>query len=516
MGISNSDVLVVGSGPVGLAIAVGLEKRGRAVTILEAGQPFLNERTRSDLEGVCSGAALPGLVVGRTRQIGGGLNLWGGQLAMLEDYDLLRSDSENEMRWPIARADVYADIDDALEMLGSEMIEFGRAPDTVESENAVAHLYGLKLFQTGWLKHPKLTRAFWRRLKQSQSIRLVYGVTCTGLDYDPDSGRAKGVVAVSHDGKRTTLIAKSIVLAAGTIENARLLQLPAVDGTRTPWCDNRWLGCGFSEHIDATTARIEIINHTRLNDIFDPVVRQGLKYTPKITWSGFGRSKDALSACGMLVWPGYGRNAVAEIISLSSAIFARGQVESIAMIPRAVAGALRQAMPLAYRYARQRRIGSFTDRNAYLRVSVEQPVRSESKVTISKNALDRHGIPRAVVNWVRGEEELKSLADFTSAIRAWLEGEGIANVHADKRLSANDLAFFDDANDGLHHSGTTRMGLSPTTSVVDPDLRVHGVSNLYVCGASTFPSSGYANPTLTGMALAVRLAKTIAATNSIS
>jgi choline dehydrogenase-like flavoprotein len=69
----------------------------------------------------------------------------------------------------------------------------------------------------------------------------------------------------------------------------------------------------------------------------------------------------------------------------------------------------------------------------------------------------------------------------------------------------------DDANDALHHSGTTRMGSSPKTSVVDSGLRVHGVKNLYVCGASVFPSSGYANPTLTAMALAFRLAKTIAA-----
>jgi choline dehydrogenase-like flavoprotein len=505
------DVLIVGSGPVGLALAVALEKRGRTVTILEAGEQFLNDRTQSDLQGDCSGAALPGLVVGRARQVGGGLNLWGGQLALLEDDDLLRGDTESEMRWPITRNDLYAGLDDVLEMLDNDKIDLSAIQGPVEQESAVAHQYGLKLFQTGWLKHPKLTRAFWRQLRQTSSIRLIYNLTCVGLDYDAATERVNSVVAIGRSGQPTFLSANTIVLAAGSIESARLLLLPTANGVSAPWHDSPWLGCGFSEHIDATTAEIEIINHSRLNDIFDPVVNHGWKYTPKVTWTKSRRTGSALSACGMLVWPGYRRNAVSELISLGSAVFARGHVEHISMLPKAASSTLRQIMPLVYRYVTQRRIGSFTDRNAYLRVSTEQPVRQQSKIMLSTSAQDRHGVPRVVVNWIRGDEELNSLKEFTAAVQCWLEGEGIAKVHGDPRLKASDLAFLDDANDGLHHSGTTRMGASPKSSVVNSGLRVHGVKNLFVCGASVFPSSGYANPTLTAMALAFRLARTISA-----
>ena len=59
---------------------------------------------------------------------------------------------------------------------------------------------------------------------------------------------------------------------------------------------------------------------------------------------------------------------------------------------------------------------------------------------------------------------------------------------------------------GKHHIGTTRMHVDPKQGVVDPDCRVHGLSNLYVAGSSVFPTSGYANPTLTIVALALRLA----------
>jgi choline dehydrogenase-like flavoprotein len=204
------------------------------------------------------------------------------------------------------------------------------------------------------------------------------------------------------------------------------------------------------------------------------------------------------------------RNAFSELVSLGRTLFIQRQIRDVFMLPRAMVSSVRQIFPLAYRYASQRRIGSFTDRDAYLGVSTEQPVRMDSKITLSTQERDRHGIPRLVVNWVRTDEELNSLREFTLAVRRWLEEEKIAKVHIDPSLDRRELAFFDKANDGLHHAGTTRMGLSPATSVVDADLRVHGVKNLYVCGASVFPSSGCANPTLTAMALAVRLAKTIA------
>ena len=58
---------------------------------------------------------------------------------------------------------------------------------------------------------------------------------------------------------------------------------------------------------------------------------------------------------------------------------------------------------------------------------------------------------------------------------------------------------------GKHHMGTTRMHVDPRCGVVDPHCRVHDCANLYVAGSSVFPTCGYANPTLTIVALAVRL-----------
>lgn len=59
---------------------------------------------------------------------------------------------------------------------------------------------------------------------------------------------------------------------------------------------------------------------------------------------------------------------------------------------------------------------------------------------------------------------------------------------------------------GKHHMGTTRMAENPQNGVVDPECAVHGVDNLHIAGSSVFPTGGYANPTLTIVALAIRLA----------
>ena len=63
---------------------------------------------------------------------------------------------------------------------------------------------------------------------------------------------------------------------------------------------------------------------------------------------------------------------------------------------------------------------------------------------------------------------------------------------------------------GGHHIGTARMGEDPRTSVVDRDCRVHSLDNLFVAGSAAFPTSSQANPTLTLIALALRLGEHLA------
>ena len=100
--------------------------------------------------------------------------------------------------------------------------------------------------------------------------------------------------------------------------------------------------------------------------------------------------------------------------------------------------------------------------------------------------------------------------DFTNAeITLRILGERLIALQKGRVRLHNDR-IYKEVWGGGHILGTTRMGQDPSTSVVDRDCRVHGYANLYVAGSSVFPTGGYANPTLTIVALAVRLGERLA------
>jgi choline dehydrogenase-like flavoprotein len=82
----------------------------------------------------------------------------------------------------------------------------------------------------------------------------------------------------------------------------------------------------------------------------------------------------------------------------------------------------------------------------------------------------------------------------------------VGRIRLNKLLLEDDARWSDNLSWFGHHMGTTRMSETPRTGVVDADCRVHGLANLYIAGSSVFPTSGYANPTLTILALSLRLA----------
>jgi choline dehydrogenase-like flavoprotein len=101
------------------------------------------------------------------------------------------------------------------------------------------------------------------------------------------------------------------------------------------------------------------------------------------------------------------------------------------------------------------------------------------------------------------ERDRRSLLALHEALAADFARAGVGQLDTDL-ASANPWPIDQDAS---HHMGTTRMGTDSATSVTDPNGRVHSVENVYMAGASLFPTSGCANPTFTIVALSIRLAR---------
>lgn len=141
-----------------------------------------------------------------------------------------------------------------------------------------------------------------------------------------------------------------------------------------------------------------------------------------------------------------------------------------------------------------------------LYVRAEQAPNPLSRVTLAAER-DALGVPRARLEWRLEELDQRSVERTVALFGETLGRTGIGRVFS---RPATDRRFLDRVGGGYHHMGTTRMGVDTRSSVVDRQCRVHGVDNLYVAGSSVFATSGYANPTLTIVALAPRLADHLA------
>jgi hypothetical protein len=141
---------------------------------------------------------------------------------------------------------------------------------------------------------------------------------------------------------------------------------------------------------------------------------------------------------------------------------------------------------------------------------LEQTPDPESRVSLSRER-DALGLQRARVDWRVGDRERRTLERITSALAAELGRLGLGRVRLSHWLTEHE-GFEPVPMDYNHHMGTTRMSDDPATGVVDASCRVHGIGNLYVAGSSVFPTGGATPPTLTIVALALRLAEHLRAT----
>jgi choline dehydrogenase-like flavoprotein len=144
-------------------------------------------------------------------------------------------------------------------------------------------------------------------------------------------------------------------------------------------------------------------------------------------------------------------------------------------------------------------------KSATLLLDLEQAPDRESRISLS-DARDALGLKRVQANWRIGELERRTAARFTGLVAAEFARLGIGRCRLEPWLRDANVPMTNALQETYHYLGTTRMADNPQEGVVDRDCAVHGMKNLYVAGSSVFPTAGQANPTLTLVALALRLA----------
>jgi choline dehydrogenase-like flavoprotein len=150
------------------------------------------------------------------------------------------------------------------------------------------------------------------------------------------------------------------------------------------------------------------------------------------------------------------------------------------------------------------------DQGIHLRLITEQFPLPQSSIHLSEKC-DQLGMPIVEMDWQIDGREVEGIATMAELVAHYLERHQIASVRLDPALIARDPGCLKRGEDSYHHMGMARMANTPADGVVDRELKVFGVRNLYVAGAAVYPTTGFANPTFTAIALGLRLADAICA-----
>jgi choline dehydrogenase-like flavoprotein len=345
-------------------------------------------------------------------------------------------------------------------------------------------------------------------LERMQNVTTVLHATALRLDTDHDGKRIERVRVISAARRDFAVRARLFVLAAGGIENPRLLLLSGESPERSVGNAHGQVGRYFMEHgfINAGTyvahgAPQSLAFHfpmkVRLENR-DSTVRGAFAPSP-----GSQRSEGLLGGA-LFFHPAYEAHPVFDAPEVKAMLEIWDKLRGRAVpggSARRAASVLRAPWRAAHAIVRKALVHGGNDRWR-TRAMLECAPERDNRVTLSPER-DAYGRPRARVHWRPGDRDLASAKRVHALFDAALRRAGVGRFEC--RLG-DDADWRAAVEGGKHHMGATRMHSSPAHGVVDADCRVHGIDNLYVAGSSVFPTGGFANPTLTIVALAARLA----------
>lgn len=502
----DADICIVGAGAAGLALAREVAGPLR-VLVVEAGDRRPLRGVDDFLVGEAADFAFDGFVNGRRRAFGGATRAWFGQCIRLDPIDFEKRDWVAHSGWPIAAADLDAFYDRAEAMLGiGKPVYDARIWRQENLDDGDFDNQEVTPKFTIYCPQPDFTKAFGHGFFQAhRDVTVLLNAAVVRIELDASGRTVNGLLVRSEGGREKRLRARAYVLCGGAIENPRLL-LASHDVQKQGIGNNHDLvGRFFQDHPSATTGVVATSRPRAVQEQFRKIRHRGLKVWPKLALTDAAQRRGRLLNANALMLYDYDIDSpLTRAKALVAALQDRNPLAAVASGWRVLAHvpelALRGADLLA-----TGRAPIFAPSRVLLKSHVEQVPDPDSRVTLSPQR-DRFGVPRSRVAWRMHAEEIATMRAITQAAGREFHRLSFGEMTLAPWLDGGVEASRQEVEDNYHHAGTTRMAATPAEGVVDPDCRVFGIDNLHIAGGSVFPTSGYANPTLTIVAMAIRLA----------
>ncbi|OBB58683.1 choline dehydrogenase [Mycobacterium sp. 852013-51886_SCH5428379] len=544
-----TDVAIVGAGPIGIAMALELARKGVEVALIESGldrsDPTAQQladfdsrqddyfHTRSDL-------AL-------RRALGGASALWGGRCVAYDPIDFENRPITADAPWPIGYEDVAPYLQRAC-----DWAQCGRAAFNVRDVPELADRDMVDGLPDGdvrttdlerWALPTRFGREYRADLRDAPSLTLWTGLTCTEVVTDAGGDSVDHLVVKTLDGREGRVVATDYVVATGGIEATRLLL--ASDRHHPAGLGNAGghLGRWYMTHVEGRFARVKfntdkvIHQHERDNDgvyvrrrfTLSPGVQRQLNMPNVAVWlvnppiSDPAHGSGILSAVYLTLISPVGRLLLAEAIrETHTKVEGRPQIRAhLRNVVRDLLPSIRFAVTFTYaRLIRKgRKAPGFFVKSAENRYALhyhgEQLPHWDSRIELTDER-DALGMRKIRTHLHFSDADYEYARKTVELIDAHLRDNGAGSVEWLTDDAEDSVRKFMRGWAGFHQSGTTRMSADADGGVVDANLQVHGVRGLYVASTSVLPTSSQANPTLVGLALGVRLADHLAHARSKS
>lgn len=498
-----AEICIVGAGIAGLTLAHKLTQLGHDVLLLEAGGRTPDPASRVE-EIVQHGEPHPGTTVeARVRALGGTSLTWGGQLLPLPA----------DAAWPISSAELARYYSEAERLLGVDNLPYDSADFFRKlHQPAPAILQSLPqleplLSKFAPFSHRNLARTLGVSLRAQPRARILLYAPAIELLLAPARDSIAAVLVRTPAGQTQRIEAVQYILAAGTVETVRLLLASRSISPEGIGNQHDQVGRNFHDHLTVTAATIHAPARNRILSALRPWIPQGTLHSLKLTASPELRALLNLTpVMAHLTIHELDNSGIAALRSLLRARqhghLPQAVGEALPQLPRA----LRDLGRLTWSARAQGRRYISPQANVLLRLNAAQHTPSASRIMLAseRNAL---GQPKAVLDWRIHPNELATLRNLAAHLRTHLQRTYPSGIEWNPSLlDAPPGAPIPNLDDARHAMGGTCMGTDPRSSVVTPDLRVHGMRNLFIASAAVFPDGSPQLPTLPLMALTLRLA----------
>lgn len=509
------DICIVGAGIAGIGMARHLLGHGKRVLLLESGGIDYEPEVSTLNAGLNEGLPYYDLEDSRLRLFGGTAAIWGGRCAEFDEIDFEPREWVRYSGWPFSKARLnpyYATAREALQLerraldanfwneLGVEPPCFGQGVLSTDFWE----------FDDAWDRFGFSRN---RDLVEHRDMRVFLHATVVAIHLNESGSAVDSVEVAGPSGRRIQVHAQVFVLAAGGIENPRLLLASRSRQPEGIGNAHDVVGRYFMEHPHARGGRLRVRELWRaLRTFKSSHWLQGSRYAACL------RPDDQLQRAQRILNSSFTPRVRKHSGSRRHVAGRLYQTLTKQAEPTRNARTLWRAGRSMVRWIQrgsdplepwvQSKLGSC---GLYLSVRAEQAPNPSSRIRLVDEC-DALGMPRVALDWQLSEIDKRTVSVLVRELDAQMRATKTGSVEPAPWLLDPDVLWEHDglvslhAIGGYHHMGTTRMASDPRFGVVDANCRVHGVANLFIAGSSVFPTSGWANPTLTALALALRLA----------